>query len=285
MSQVAVITDSTAYLPHDLIKQYNITITPLSIIWGENTYQDGVDIQPDEFYKRLADSKVLPTTSQVTLHSMKTAFDGLLEKGFDVLGIFISSKFSGTVQSAIQACELIPHAKDRIQIVDSFSTTMAMGWPVLMAARAALAGESLDACRKVAENSRDNSGVLFVVETLEFLHRGGRIGGAQALFGTLLNIKPVLELRDGRIESVEKVRTKARALDRILELAVDRIAGRKPVRLATVHANAETEASILLETADAALNPIETYCCPLSPVVGNHAGPGTVALTYMAGIP
>lgn len=242
MSPVAVVTDSTAYLPQDLINQYNITITPLSIIWGEINYQDGVDIQPGEFYKRLAISKDMPTTSQVTIASMKSAFEKLLEQGHDVLGIFISSKFSGTVQSAIQAREMIPNAADRIVIVDSLTTTMAMGWPVLMAARAAQAGEDLMACQKVAETSRDNSGVMFVVETLEFLHRGGRIGGAQALFGTILNIKPVLEMRNGSIESVEKIRTKSKALDHMIELAGERIAGRKPVRLATVHANAEAEA-------------------------------------------
>lgn len=284
MSHVAVITDSTAYLPGELIKQYNITITPLSIIWGENNYQDGVDIQPDEFYNRLAASKDLPTTSQVTILSMKSAFEKLLDQGYDVLGIFISSKFSGTIQSAIQAREMLPQAAGKIAIVDSLSTTMAMGWPVLTTARAAQAGESLLACQKVAETARDHSGVLFVVETLEFLHRGGRIGGAQAWFGTILNIKPVLEMRDGQIESVEKIRTKTKALDRILELTAERIAGRTPVRVATAHANAEAEASALLDAARARLNPIETYCCPLSPVVGSHAGPGTVALNYMAGI-
>jgi DegV family protein with EDD domain len=284
MSHVAVITDSTAYLPAELIRQYNITITPLSIIWGDNNYRDGVDIQPDDSYKRLANSKDMPTTSQVTTLAMKTAFEDLLGQGYDVLGIFISSKFSGTVQSAIQAREMLPDVANKITIVDSLSTTMAMGWPVLMTARAAYAGENLGSCQKVAETARDNSGVLFVVETLEFLHRGGRIGGAQALFGTVLNIKPVLEMRDGRIESVEKIRTKSKALDRMIELAGERIAGRTPVRLAIAHANAEAEASALLEAARAKLNPIESYCCPLSPVVGSHAGPGTVSLNYMAGI-
>ena len=108
MSHVAVITDSTAYLPAELIRQYNITITPLSIIWGDNNYRDGVDIQPDDFYKRLANSKDMPTTSQVTTLAMKTAFEDLLGQGYDVLGIFISSKFSGTVQSAIQAAKCCP---------------------------------------------------------------------------------------------------------------------------------------------------------------------------------
>jgi len=284
MSKVAVITDSTAYLPDELLKKYQVEIVPLSIIWEDKTYRDGVDIQPAEFYKRLVTSKAMPTTSQVTISSMKTAFDSLLEQGYDVLGIFISSKFSGTVASALQAREMIPNSTDRIAIVDSLSTTMALGWPVLTAARAAQSGEDLVSCTKVAEAARDNSGVLFVVETLEYLRRGGRIGGAQALLGTVLNIKPVLEMCQGQIEPVERIRTKTKALDRVTELVVERIAGRKPVRLAAVHANAEAEASLLLEAACARLNPIESYCCPLSPVVGSHAGPGTVALTYMAGI-
>jgi DegV family protein with EDD domain len=154
----------------------------------------------------------------------------------------------------------------------------------MTAARAAQAGENMGSCIRVAENARDHSGVLFVVDTLEFLRRGGRIGGAQALLGTALNLKPVLEMQNGRIESVEKVRTKRKALERLMDLASERIDNRVPLRLATVHANAEAEAMSLLESARARLNPIETLCCPLSPVVGTHAGPGTVALTYMAGV-
>ncbi len=284
MAQVAVVTDSTAYLPKDLLKKYSINVIPLTIIWDNSTFLDGVDIQPDDFYKRLSFSKTMPTTSQVTVTAMENLFRDLLSRGFDVLGIFISSKFSGTMESALQALENLPGAAGKIALVDSLSTTMAMGWPVLTAARAAQAGENLAECRRIAEQARDHSGVLFVVDTLEFLRRGGRIGGAQALLGTALNIKPVLEMQAGRIESVEKIRTKNKALDRLLELAVERIGSRVPVRLATVHANAEKEAQSLLVAARVRLHPIETLCCPLSPVVGTHAGPGTVALTYMAGI-
>jgi DegV family protein with EDD domain len=232
MNKVAVITDSTAYLPDDLLKQYAIRVIPLSIIWENETLRDGVDIQPDDFYRRLSTAKVIPTTSQVTVSAMEDAFRKLLDEGFDVLGIFISSKFSGTVESALQACNMLEESADRIAVVDSLSTTMAMGWPVLTAARAAQVGESLEACRKAAENARDHSGVLFVVDTLEFLRRGGRIGGAQALLGTALNIKPVLEMRDGRIEPLEKVRTKKKALNRVIELTAERIGSRAPVRLA-----------------------------------------------------
>ncbi len=284
MSKVAVVTDSTAYLPNEILNQYNISVVPLSIIWDGHDYRDGIDILPGEFYERLTNSKVMPTTSQITIAAMQSTFQNLLEQGYDVLGIFLSSKFSGTIQSALQAREMMPEAAGKIAIVDSMLTTMAMGWPVLTAARAARAGENLSACVKVAENARDHSGVLFVVETLEYLRRGGRIGGAQALLGTVLNIKPVLQMQDGMIEPVEKIRTKQKAMERVIELTTERVGTRTPIRLAVTHANSEADALSMLESARARLDPIETMCCPLSPVIGTHAGPGTVALNYMTGI-
>lgn len=137
---------------------------------------------------------------------------------------------------------------------------------------------------KQAEKAREHTGVYFLVETLEFLRRGGRIGGAQALFGWALNIKPILELRDGRIESVEKVRTKDKAIARMIELVTQNIACRNPVRLATLHANAEAEARAALSTAALKLHPIETVFASVSPVIGTHAGPGSIGLAFMAGM-
>jgi len=284
MSKVAVITDSTAYIPDNLVKSLSITVAPQVLIWGEETFRDGVDIIPDEFYKRLKTAKVMPTTSQISIGDMKTEFETLLENGYDVLGIFISSKLSGTIQSATQARELLPKAADRISIVDSDSTAMAMGFHVLTAARAAQAGASLAECRKMAEESRAYTGVYFVVDTLEFLRRGGRIGGAQALLGSALNIKPILELRNGRIESIEKVRTKGKAIERMIDLVVHHIGDRKPVRLATLHANAETEAREALAKAMLKIQPVETIFASVSPVIGTHAGPGTIGLAFMAGL-
>ena len=284
MPKVALVTDSTAYLPKGLIQQYSITVVPLSIIWDGQTYRDGVDLLPEEFYKRLTVSKTLPTTSQITSADLQAVFERLLAQDCSVLGIFLSSKFSGTVQSALQARENLGTGAGKVAVVDSLLTIMAMGWSVLTAARVAQSGGNLDECRKAAENARAHSGVLFVVDTLEFLRRGGRIGGAQALLGTALNIKPVLEMHDGQIESLEKVRTKGKAMDRIIDLVAENVAGQVPVHLATAHADAEKEALSLLDAAKARMNPVETYCCPLSPVIGAHAGPGTVALTYMAGV-
>jgi DegV family protein with EDD domain len=284
MSKVALVTDSTAYIPDDLLQKYAITVAPQVLIWGEETFRDGVDILPNEFYKRLANAKVMPSTSQVSIVDMKAIFEGLVEKGNEVLGIFISEKLSGTMQSAQQALQMLPNMADKIAIVDSQSTAMAMGFQVLVAARASQAGESLQACRQVAEEARSHTGVFFTVDTLEFLRRGGRIGGAQALLGTMLNVKPVLELRDGRIEPLEKVRTKTKATERMLELVVEKVGSRVPVRLSTLHANAEDEARALLARASAQLNPIEEVFTAVSPVVGTHAGPGTVGLAYMAGM-
>jgi DegV family protein with EDD domain len=283
-NKVAIVTDSTAYLPEDCLKQYHITITPLSVIWGEDTYQDGVDISPGEFYSRLTTSKTMPTTSQVTPGVMQETFKSLLDQGYDVLGIFLSSRISGTYQSAVQALDMLGNTKGKIEVVDSLWTTMAMGWPVLTAARAADAGESLSECKKITETACANTGVLFVVETLEFLRRGGRIGGAQALLGTALNLKPILEMREGRIESVERIRTKHKATQRTVEIIAERLKGKSSIRLAVTHAVSESDALAMLEAAKDAMHPVETMCCPLSPVIGAHAGPGTVALNYMSGI-
>ena len=284
MSKVAVITDSTAYIPDALLETYHITVTPQVLIWGEETFYDGVDILPNEFYKRLKTAKTMPTTSQVPIVVMKAEFEKLVESGYDVLGIFLSAKLSGTMQSAIQALELLPKAANKIAIVDSNSTAMAMGFHVLTAARAAQSGCSLQECQKLAEEARKHTGVYFVVDTLEFLRRGGRIGGAEALLGSALNIKPLLELRDGRIESVEKVRTKSKAIERMIDRIDEDIARRTPLRLATLHANAEAEARMALETITLRLQPIETVFASVSPAIGAHAGPGTIGLAYMAGM-
>jgi DegV family protein with EDD domain len=266
------------------LKLYSITVTPQILIWGDETFQDGVDIQPNEFYRKLETSKTMPTTSQVAIVTMKAAFENLLASGYDVLGIFISAKLSGTMQSALQAKEMLPKAGPHLAVLDSNSTSMAMGFHVLTVARAAQEGANLADCQKLAEESQKHTGVYFVVDTLEYLRRGGRIGGAQAMLGSALNLKPLLELRDGRIESIEKVRTKGKAINRMIELVIERTDRRSPVRLATLHANAEAEAKSALETAAAQLNPVEKILASVSPVIGTHAGPGTVGLAYMAGM-
>jgi DegV family protein with EDD domain len=284
MSKIAIVTDSTAYIPSDLIQKYNLSVTPQVLIWGEETFQDGVDIQPDEFYARLKTTKVMPTTSQVTPITMKTTFEGLIEKGYEVLGIFLSAKLSGTIQSAVQAMEMMGTAGEKVTYVDSNTTAMAMGFQVLTVARAVEDGADMNEAVALAEKAREHTGVYFAVDTLEFLHRGGRIGGAQRFLGTALNMKPVLAVIDGRVEAVERIRTKGKALERVLELVMEQTKGKTPVHLATLHASAEEEAQTLLDKASKEMDAVESILTTVSPVVGTHAGPGTVGLAYMAGM-
>ncbi len=284
MSKTAIVTDSTAWIPKDLTDKFNITVAPQVLIWGEQTLNDGVDIQPEEFYARIKTAKVMPTTSQVSIVTMQNIFNNLLEKGFNVLGIFISSKLSGTIQSVTHAREALGTGADKVHVVDSQSAAMAMGFQVLAAARAVAEGANVTDAQAVAEKARDHTGVYFAVDTLEFLHRGGRIGGAQRFLGTALNMKPVLALIDGRVEPIERIRTKSKALDRVLELVMEQTNGKSHIHLATLHANAPMEAKNLLERASKELNAEESILTEVSPVIGNHTGPGTVGLAYMAGM-
>jgi DegV family protein with EDD domain len=171
-----------------------------------------------------------------------------------------------------------------IDIVDSKTTAMAMGFQVLSVARLAQQGANLAECKALAEKATAYTGLMFAVDTLEFLHRGGRIGGGARFLGSALNIKPILELRDGRVEPVERVRTRKKSLMRLVDMLGERIAGRTPVRLATLHANAPEDALEVLKIAEERFHPVETIMSEVSPVVGAHAGPGTIGLTFMAGM-
>ncbi|MCB9112875.1 MAG: DegV family protein [Anaerolineales bacterium] len=281
MSKFAIVTDSTAYIPPELTQKHGITVTPQILIWDNQTFRDGVDIQPVEFYTRLKGAKVMPSTSQVSPATMQEVFQGFVDKDMPVLGIFISSKLSGTLQSAKQAKEMMGSAGEKVALVDSQSTAMALGFQALAAARAMESGASLEECAAVAEKAHERTGVFFAVDTLEFLHRGGRIGGAQRFIGSALNLKPILALQEGKVEGVDRIRTKSKAHDRILELVSEQVKGKSNIRIATLHANAAEDAKALLDRATTALSPAETLFTEVSPVVGTHAGPGTVGLAYM----
>jgi DegV family protein with EDD domain len=281
MSKFALVTDSTAYIPVEYVKKHNITVAPQVLIWGNETLRDGIDITSDDFFSRLKTSKTMPSTSQVSPSSMQAIFQPLVEQGFEVLGIFISSKLSGTLQSAIQGKEMMGVSGEKVHLVDSQSTAMALGFQVLAASRALEAGATIQEGVALAEKAHAKTGVLFAVDTLEFLHRGGRIGGAQRFIGAALNLKPILELQDGKVEGIERIRTKTKAHDRILELVTEKTKGKSNIRIASLHANAADDARALLDRVTKALNPVETIFTEVSPVVGTHTGPGTVGLAFM----
>jgi DegV family protein with EDD domain len=281
MSKFAIVTDSTSYIPSEVTQKYGITVAPQILIWDNQTYRDGIDIQPTDFYTRLKTAKVMPSTSQVSPATMQEIFQGFVDKGLSVLGIFISSKLSGTLQSAIQAKGTMGSAGEKVTLVDSQSTAMGLGFQAIAAARASEAGASIEECAALAAEAHKRTGVFFAVDTLEFLHRGGRIGGAQRFIGSALNLKPILAVKEGKVEGIERIRTKSKAHDRVLELVSEQVKGKSNIRIATLHANSADDANKLLERAAAELSPVEKLFTEVSPVVGTHAGPGTVGLAYM----
>lgn len=282
MKKVAIVTDSTAYLPQEYVDELGVTVVPLTLQWDGASYRDGVDIKPDEFYTRLSTSETLPTTSQATVNDFTVVFKRLMDEGYDVLTLPISLGISGTYDSAVQAKNQLGTAP--IEVIDTRLVSMALSFQVLAAARAARDGASLQECKQIALKAYDHIGVYFVVDTLKYLHAGGRIGGGKRFMGTALNIKPILEIRDGKIEAVKSVISINKALEAMVELVEKDINHRAPVRISVFHALAESKARQLLESTRAWLNADEAILSYVSPVIGCHVGPGTLSIAYMAGM-
>jgi DegV family protein with EDD domain len=283
MSKVAIVTDSTSYIPKDLRAQYPIFVVPTVLNWGDQSYRDGVDIQATHFFERLKTDPVHPSTSVPSLGEMKEVYAKAAESVEAVVGVHISAKLSNTYAVAREASGLLP-GKD-IRVVDSQTTSMAMGFLVLAAGRAAAEGKSADEIVQLVEAALPRVGIVLTPETLTYLQRGGRIGSARAFLGNLLDSKPLLEVRDGEIKPLERVRSKKKAMGRLVEVVCERLAGKSSVRLAAIHANAAQEATEMLEAARAKLgNAVAaSLVADVSPTVAVHTGPGTVGLTYSEG--
>ncbi len=275
MTKIAVLTDSSAYLPPELVEQYGIHVIPLTVLWGSDTLLDGVEITADEFIQRLAKDPIHPTTTQPNPEDFLQLYEELAKEYDAIVTMLISDNLSGTVNSAETAASEFNSIP--VRVVDSRLTTMALGFSALAAARAAANGMTLDEVEHTARSAAAASRVLFVVDTLEYLHRGGRIGGASKLFGTALSIKPLLHLNEGRVDALEKVRTKSKAVDRMLELTAQDTDGR-PVRAAVVHSGVPEEAEVLKNRVADLFNCQELLLTSLSPAIANHTGPGTLCL-------
>lgn len=281
MPPVMILTDSSAYLPPDLVARHPITVVPLTLNWDGETYRDGIDIQATDFYKRLSTSSSLPSTSQVSAVEFITTIRALLAEGYDVLILPISSGISGTYESAVSVMENFP--AERVTCLDTKLVSMALGFQVLAAARAAAAGASLSECKQVAQQAYQHIGVYFTVDTLKFLAAGGRINSAKRLLGAALNIKPILEIREGKIELVSSVVSKKKAIERMLTMVEEGIGNRTPVRISVFHALDREKAEELMEVVQKRFSPIENILAEVSPVVGAHVGPGTISVAYQAG--
>jgi len=271
-----IVTDSSAGLPGELVETHNIEVVPLNVHFGRTSYQEGVDIYNAQFYQMLRQAEQLPTTSQPSAGQFHEVYSRLVADGDSVISIHISSKLSGTYQSAMAAKNMLPEAD--ITVVDTLSVSMGHGLVVLAAAEAVQQGKSRDEVIALAERVISGMQVLIVVDTLEYLQKGGRIGGVAAFLGTLLSLKPLLEIRDGVVEPLERVRTRRKAVRRALEVLAERFEGQGSLRLMVLHAECPEEAEQLAQRMREMLPCASLHLAELSPVVGTHGGPGALGL-------
>jgi DegV family protein with EDD domain len=279
MTRIAIVTDSTAYIPAEMLQQHNIYMAPQQVIWGTETFRDGVDMTPTQFYQRLRVDKTNPKTSQTSPLIFREYYERALQSADAVLCLTLSSSLSQTFNSANVAKGYLAGAA--IEVVDTYSTAMALGFLTIGAAEAAAAGKSMEEIKALVQAQMPKTGVVFVVDTLDYLHRGGRIGGGARFMGNLLNVKPVLHLKDGKVDALERVRTKKKAVEFMVDHISRLVAGQPNLRLATLHADAEAEARELLRTATGRLGATISLLAEVSPAVGAHTGPGTVGLAWM----
>lgn len=272
---VYIVTDSTADIPRDIVDQYGITVVPLTITFGAESFRDGQDLTTDEFYARLQATKQLPQTGQPPPALFQHAYEHLVSRG-EVVSVHLSHKFSGTIETARNAARDV--SADKITVVDSGLTSMALGLCVIAAAKKAQAGGTRDECAAAAESVARRIKLLVTFETLDYLRRGGRIGRASAFVGGLLKLKPILTVKDGEAHPVARVRSRQKALDELFDLAMET----KDVEDAVVlHTTTPEEAETLAQRVKAACPDTSLIVGRFGPALGVHGGPGMIGLAVV----
>ncbi len=278
---IRVVTDSSADLPAELVRQRHITVLPCYVMMDDVSYKDGVDLTHDDFYRRLVSMDRLPTTAQPPTADFQTAYSTLLEQGHQILSIHVSGKLSGTLNSASQAKSALG-GDAPIQIIDSRLASIPLGLAVLEAAEAAEQAESLGDLAHLVRLGLPLNEAFFLLDTLEYLEKGGRIGKAQAFLGTILRVKPILKLSDGEAHPVERPRTQAKALALLLEMAT-RLGPAK--RVAVIYSTEEEGARHLRRNLTDLAPEEDIIMARFGPTLGTYVGPGAlgIALTRRAG--
>lgn len=276
MAKIAFVTDSTAYLPADFVKEHGITVVPLNLHWDEDVYKDNVDITPQAFYEKLEKSESMPSTSQPSAGEFLEAYKSAA-KGVDGLVVLvISAGISGTYNSAVLAKAEFDQVP--VEVIDSKVTSAGLVFMLKAMMEKAKKGAKIEDMPAVAKEVHESMGIYFVVDTLKYLHKGGRIGGASAFLGSALDLKPILYLsEEGKIEALEKVRTKKKAVKRLVEVVMKKAGGKKAY-VGVLHANAPEGAEALKKEIASQMDCQEIDVYPISPVIGTHTGPGTVGV-------
>jgi len=274
MRSVAIVTDSVADLPHHIAVELGITVVPLVVRFGTDVYQDGLDLNPDQFYGKLKTSKILPLTSVPSPATFADAYDKLAEKN-DIVVITLTSKLSATYQVALQSAGLMKK-QCRVEVVDSQWAVMAQGFISIAAAKAAQAGASLDEVLEVARHAIHRVDMLAAFDTLEYLERGGRIGKAQAFLGSLLKVNPVIGMKDGEVHPYARERSRAKAIDHLYNFAASfgNVEG-----LSVEYATDFDEANRLFQRLHLKYPEVPIYLSRASPVIGTHTGPSLIVVS------
>jgi DegV family protein with EDD domain len=271
---VRVVTDSTSDISQADAERLGIAVVPLNIHFGTEQLRDGVDILPQQFFERLVQSKVMPKTSQPSAGAFLDVYQKLAQETDEILTIHISGKLSGTGNSARAARDVLG-SKATIEIVDSGTVSWPLGFAVRTAQEAAVAGKSLEECAAAARDAIERTKLIFLLDTLEYLQRGGRIGRARAWIGQVFNIKPILTIRDGEIAPLERVRSRMRAEERVFELATE---DPHPEHLAVAHSSTDDEAERWAERLRGTRPGVPVDVGWLGPVVGVYAGPNVLGM-------
>ena len=276
---VKIVCDSTADIPAEVVAKLGISVVPLNVIFGTESYRDGIDITPQQFYKRLVESKIHPTTSAQSPGYFSELFTKLAKETDEILVIVISSKLSATYESAIQAKALVGNIC-KIEVVDSLQTCGALGLPVIRAAEAAQRGVKLAELTEMAKGWCSSAHVYMIFDTLEYLRKGGRVGRAQALLGGLLKITPVLTLHEGIVTPVQRSRSRTQGMD----ILVNMVKGAKNVESLMIEDATTSDDLEILANRLAEIYPREkTYRGAVSPVIGTHVGPHVLAVFFIEG--
>lgn len=276
---VRIVTDSTADIPQEQAQALGITIVPLTVFFGDEAYLDGVELDSDAFYHKLATGKGLPRTSQPPPAAFQEAYTRLIDEGADaILSVHLSAKLSGTYQSAYTARDSLPEQlkKIPIDVVDSKNISVSMSVPILRAAKEARDGLGLQEIKSHLLDTLSRTRILAVLDTLEYLKRGGRIGGATAFLGNMLSVKPIVSLKDGEVVPVERPRTRSKAYERVTQL----VNAMGKIELVSV-AESNKEVGQQLVQALRATYHGELSVYKLGAVLGTHTGPGTAAVAVI----
>jgi DegV family protein with EDD domain len=275
---IKIATDSTCDLPLGYAEEYGVTTVPINIQFGTDSYQDGITIDRATFYRKIEEMGILPTTSQPSAGQFEQYYDQMIKEGAtDIISLHVTAKLSGTYHSSVLAKEMV-EGRARVHPFDSAGGSVTLGFMVMEATRMVKAGKGVTEILARMETIRERKNLVLVLKDLRFAQMSGRVGKLQSSLASLLNLKPLVLLDDGLLDVAEKVRTQGKAIDRMIEMMIERVGTTAPVNLAVVHAQAPDLGEALLERTKALLNCQETFVADLTPTLVVHFGPGTLGL-------